>query len=318
MAQYLFPPSGWRGACGSGRVLVTGATGTVGKALVDQLLAAGQQVRAGVRDPSARGLPSGAEPVRLDFSQPATAAPALAGVDRVFLMRPPAISDVRAAMGPFVATAAAAGVRRVVVLSVLGVNPAMPHWRLERMVHAAGLPMTALRPAYFAQNLITAFGRDVRDRSQLALAAGSGKVSFVDTRDVAAVAARLLTGQQEHPGALTLTGPQALSFAAAADLLTAELGRPIRYLPQSLLEHRRHLRASGAPPAYVNVQTVIDLTTRLELASRITDHLPRLLARPATTLQQFVHDHRDAWTPLPGAPGGSGGVGSGRPGPGHG
>lgn len=110
-----------------GAVLVTGATGTVGRALVTELLAAGVPVRAGVRRPGQTDLPGGAEQVHLDFADPATAAPALAGVDRVFLMRPPAISDVRTALGPLVTAAARHGVRRVVVLSVMGVNPARPH-----------------------------------------------------------------------------------------------------------------------------------------------------------------------------------------------
>ena len=115
----------------TGSVLVTGATGTVGQALVADLLAAGVPVRAAVTDLSAV-LPAGAEPVRLDLLDPRTAAPALDGADRVFLLRPPAISDVDRASGPLVRAAAPSGVRRNVVLSVMGVNPAVPHWRTER------------------------------------------------------------------------------------------------------------------------------------------------------------------------------------------
>jgi uncharacterized protein YbjT (DUF2867 family) len=280
----------------TGAVLVTGATGTVGRALVGELLAAGQQVRAGVPDPSSADLPSGAEPVRFDFRDPATAAPALQGVDRLFLMRPPAISDVGTALGPLVRAAAVAGLRRVVVLSVMGVNPALPHWRMERMVQRAGLSMTALRPAYFAQNLLTAFGAELREHARLRLAAGSGRVSFVDARDVAAVASRVLVDPGAHPaGPRTLTGPAALDFAQAAALLSDELGRPIRYEPCSLLDRRRALREQGADPAYVRVQLVIDVTTRLGLAQRVTRGVEEVLGRPATPLASFVHDHRLSW-----------------------
>ncbi len=276
-------------------VLVTGATGTVGRPLVTALLAAGEHVRAGVRDPDSAGLTTGAEVVRLDFGDARTAAPALAGVDRLFLMRPPAISDVRAALGPLVDAARAAGVRQVVVLSVMGVNPALPHWRLERMVRQAGLPSTALRPAYFAQNLLTAFGKELREHSELRLGAGNGKVSFVDARDVSAVAAVLLTQTSPQPAALTLTGPAALTFDQAAALLAAELGRPVAYVSQGLWEHRRELLASGAEPAYANVQLVIDLTTRLGLARRVTPEVAGVLGRPATPLAQYLHDARDGW-----------------------
>lgn len=275
---------------------MTGATGTVGRALLDHLVAAGHHVRAGVRDPDTADLPAAVEVVELDFTDPATAGPAVAGVDRIFLMRPPAISDVSTAMGPLIAAAAARRVRRVVVLSVMGVNPALPHWRMERMVTASGVPMTALRPAYFAQNLLTAFGQDITLRSELPLASGNGKVSFVDTRDVAAVAATVLSDLAAHgTDPLTLTGPQALTFTDAAGLLTRELRRPVRYLRQGLWQRRRQLRHRGMDPAYVRVQLIIDITTRLGLARKITQDVPRILGRPATTLQQFIHDHRGAW-----------------------
>lgn len=285
----------------SGAVLVTGATGTVGRHLVAALVAAGQNVRAGVRDPAGADLPPGAVPVRLDFTDRATAGPALDTVDRLFLLRPPAISNVRTALGPLITAARARGLRQVVVLSVMGVNPLMPHWRMERMVRAAGLPFLALRPAYFAQNLLTAFGEDIRQRSELRLAAGAGRLSFVDARDVAAVAACALTDPQRYgqrgQRALTLTGPEALSFADAAALLSTQLGRTVRYRPQGLLERRRELRTRGLDPTYVRVQLVIDITTRLGLASTVTADVADTLGRPARTLAAFVRDHRTSWLP---------------------
>jgi uncharacterized protein YbjT (DUF2867 family) len=133
-------------------VLVSGATDIVGRHLVAKLLARGQRVRAGVRRPGEANLTPGVDQHRLDFDDPSTASSALkGGVDRVFLMHPPAISDVRTALGPFVAACRERRVRQVVVLSVLGANPAMPHWWMERMVRDAGLRATALRPAYFAR-----------------------------------------------------------------------------------------------------------------------------------------------------------------------
>lgn len=277
-------------------VLVTGASGTVGRPLVTALVAAGQQVRAAVRDPQSALFPPGVEVVRLDLLDPSTAGPALVDVDRIFVMRPPAISDVRNALGPLIQAARYRRIQRVVVLSVMGVNPALPHWRMERMVHNAGLPMTALRPSYFAQNLLTAFGEDIRRHSQLPLACGNGRVSFIDTRDIADAAARIFTDLPGHRvGPVTLTGPEALTFAEVAAQLSGALGRPITYLRQSLRQRRRTLQTQGHPSSYINVQLIIDLTTRLGLAGKTTGDLPRILGRPAGTMAQFIHDHRTHW-----------------------
>lgn len=276
-------------------VLVTGATGTVGRGVVRELLAAGQSVRAGLRDLS-EDVPAGVECVRLDFDDATTVAPALDGVDRLFLLRPPSMTDVRTGLGPLVQEAARRGLHRVVVLSVMGVNPALPHWRMERMVRDAGLSSTALRPAYFSQNLLTALRADLRDRSQIRLAAGKGRMSFVDTRDVAAVAAHVLADPSAHAAApLTLTGPAALSFAEVATVLSEELGRDVTYVRQSLVQRRRELRDQHVPTGYAWVQLVIDATTRMGLADTVTDDVSRVLGRPATSVAQFVHDHRDAW-----------------------
>ena len=92
-----------------------------------------------------------------------------------------------------------------------------------------------------------------------------------------------------------MTGPEALDFSQAAALLSDELGRQISYEPCSLLTRRRTLREQGAEPAYVRVQLVIDVTTRLGLAKRVTRGVEDVLGRPATTLGSFVHDHRDTW-----------------------
>lgn len=278
---------------------MTGATGTAGRAVVGELLAAGQPVHAAVRDVHDAELPPGVVPTRFDFTDPTTAAPALDGVDRLFLMRPPAISEVRTTLGPLIDAARRRGLRQVVVLSVMGVNPVMPHWRMERMVRDAGLASIALRPAYFSQNLLTAFGDQIRERSQLRLAAGAGRLSWIDARDVAAVAARVLTDPQrcgrldQHP--LTLTGPQALTFGDAAALLSTELDRPVSYHAQGLLEHRRELRSAGLDPTYIRVQLIIDITTRLGLASKVTTDVADVLGQRPRSLAAFVNDYGDCW-----------------------
>jgi uncharacterized protein YbjT (DUF2867 family) len=276
------------------KVLVTGATGTVGRELVRALHRLDVPVREAVT--SADSSTSG-DWCRFAFEDTDTWVPALDGVDRVFLMRPPAISDVKGVIRPFIQHMARQAIRQVVVLSLMGVNPAMPHWQLERDVKAAGLPWTMLRPAFFMQNLQTAYRDDIRDHDRIRLPAGGGRTSFIDTRDIADVAALALTQPGAHSGmAYTLTGGQALSWTQVAAALSLELDRPIRYQPIGLLQARKELRAANLPKAYVNVQLLINIVARVGLAAKITDDLPRLLGHTPRTLADYLHDNRDQWT----------------------
>jgi uncharacterized protein YbjT (DUF2867 family) len=270
-------------------ILVTGSSGNVGAPLVSLLRAAGLPVIATATRPQP-------ETRRLDFEDPATFAPALAGVGRVFLMRPPHISDTRRSLRPFVRAMEAAGVEHVALLSLMGVNPAMPHWRVEQDLRASSLAWTFLRPAFFSQNLGAAYRADIRDRDRLRLASGRGRTSFIDARDIAAVAAQVLAEPVAHRAqAYTLTGPEALDYHRVAAMLSAALGRVITYEPVGLLAYRRDLVAEGLPSAFVNVQLLINVVARLGLAARVDDTLPRLLGRPPLTLQRYIEDHRDLW-----------------------
>lgn len=279
-------------------VLVTGPTGTVGAPLTELLADRGVPTVAGARDPATYRGPVAAR--ALDFERPDTFPTALAGVRRVFLMRPPAIADTKGLLRPFIVAARAGGVEQVVFLSVLGVNRALPHWQVEQDLRASGMAWTFLRPSFFAQNLETAYRADIRDGSQLRLASGSGRTSFVDTRDVAAVAVAALTEPAAHRGqAYTLTGPAALTWHEVASMLSAELGRTITYEPLGLLARRAELRRLGLPTASVRVQLVIDVVARVGLAARVTDTTSTVLGRPATPLATYLHDRRDSWlTPV--------------------
>lgn len=279
-----------------GAILVTGATGTVGRHVTDYLVHAGEAVRAGVRDPD-RATVAGRS-VRFDLGDPASWPDAFDGVDRLFLIRPPAMSDVVTYLRPVIHLAASRRVRHVVFLSLIGVNRVMPHWQVEQDIKAAGLPYTFLRPSFFAQNLLTAYRADIAERDEIRLPAGRGRTAFVDTRDVAEVAARvLIRPESHHDRAYSLTGEYALRWDDVAVLLTRALNRRIRYTPIGLLQYRQELLAAGFDPVYVRVQLGINLVARLGLAGRTTPTLRELLGRPPRTMATFISDYRDAWAP---------------------
>jgi uncharacterized protein YbjT (DUF2867 family) len=277
-------------------ILITGATGNVGAALAQQLSEQGVPVRLGMRTPRDPVLPN-AEPVRLDFADPASFAPALSGVQRLFLMRPPAIADTKRYLNPLVDAARAAGVEQIVFLSLLGAerNSVVPHYAVERYLEQSGLGWTFLRPSFFMQNLSTTHRDEIRQQSEIIVPAGNGRTSFIDVRDIAAVAARTLIEDGHIGQAYALTGDEALSYHDAAQLLSIELGRPITYRRPSLVRFVRHRRTRGDAWAFVLVMIGIYTTARFGLAATITETTRRLLGRPTISLAQFIADERAAW-----------------------
>lgn len=276
--------------------LVTGASGEVGRHVVARLVEAGQPVRSTVtaRVP-ARPL-DGQEAVPFDFADQGTYAAALDGVDRIFLMRPPAISDVKTFIRPFIHAAAERQVTQVVFLSLMGVNRVMPHWQVERDLESAGVPHTFVRPGFFAQNLSVAYRTDIAEHDRIRLPAGSGRTSFIDTRDIAAVIALALLDPPAHIGqAYEITGARSWSYDEVAELLGTELARQIRYERVGFLRYRSELRAQGLPAAYVRVQLLINAIARLRLAGSVTETFTALTGRSPISLPASIHHLRDAW-----------------------
>ncbi len=284
-------------------ILVTGASGNVGGAVVRSLIAAGISVRAAGTDPAAleRTFP-GLEVARLDFHLPATFGPALHGAGGLFLLRPPKIATVGPTLNALVDVAEQSLVDHVVFSSVTGAdtNKVVPHHRVETHLEASSLSWTILRPGFFAQNLADAYRTDILRDDRIYLPAGWGRAAFIDVRDLGGVAATVFANPAAHRGAgYTLTGSQALNFEEVAAVLTSELGRPIRYQPAKVLPYMRHLAGQGLPKTQVLVQTVLHAGLRRGQAETVDPSLARLLRRPPLTLAQYVHDHRSTWsTPL--------------------
>lgn len=273
-------------------VLVVGGTGTVGGALVAELADRDCVVRGATRSPPGRGPAD--EWVAFDFAKPETWGDALAGVDALFLLRPPDHSRV-GPIADFVDAAVRVGVERCVVLSVLGAerNPLLPHRRLERHVASTPLDWTVLRPSFFTQNLTEVHGRDLR-HGVLSVPAGDGETSFIDARDVAAVAAVALTEPGHDGAAYDLTGPEALTYAEVADVATETLGHRIEYtrpsLPRFLLRELGH----GRPLGFTLVMCGLYTTARLGLAGRVTDDVETVLGRPPRTVRSFFESEVDS------------------------
>lgn len=278
-------------------ILVTGATGTVGSHVVDRLAESDVIVRAATRDPNGSRVPDGVEVVRFDFEQPETWGGAFEDVDRVFLVRPPEISNVGEFITPAIDAAARVGVEHVVFLSVLGAerNPLLPHRRIEKHLERSEVNWTALRAGFFMENLLEVHGREIAERGEIIVPAGDGATSFVAAADVAAVAVRCLTEPAHHNRAYDVTGSQALTYADVAAVLSDVLDRDIRYTRPSLVDFVRHSRSIGRPWSLTLVMAGLYTVARLGLAGRISDDCQRLLGRPPTSLHSWAREHRTAF-----------------------
>ena len=221
-------------------ILVTGATGNIGGKLVEQLTAQRVPFRAMVRrakDVEALSQPEGVEAVIGDFDDETTVADALQGIDRAFLLTPSS-EEAETQQKTFVELARRAGVKHIVKQSQWAADADSPvrflryHAAVEEKIQESGLAYTFLRPNLFMQGLL-GFRDTIIQQDKFFAAVGEAKISAVDTRDIAAVAAAALTGEGHTGKIYNLTGPQALSHAEMAEELSTALGRPIQFVDVS-------------------------------------------------------------------------------------
>jgi uncharacterized protein YbjT (DUF2867 family) len=234
--------------------------------------------------------------ILFDMTQPETFAPALAGVKKVYLMRPPAISD-SSVFREFVQAAKKAGVQYIVYLSVMGAekNPVIPHHTIENTILDSGIAYTFLRPSYFMQNLSTTHRDDIRLHHEVFVPAGKGKTSFIDVRDIAAVAAMALTQEGHLNKAYELSGNEALDYYQVAAILTEVLGRKITYTRPSVVQFFREMQKRNLPVAFIMVMVALYTVARVGLAKKVTSEFRQLMKRDPISFRQFAEDYKQSW-----------------------
>lgn len=282
----------------NGQILVTGAPGNVGSEVVRALIGKAA-VRVGAWDVEAARLAFDplVEVVRFDFLDPATFQSAFGGVDRLFLVRPPALANVERQIAPAICAAVAAGVKHIVFLSLQGVehNRITPHYKIEQLILSLGVDYTFLRASFFMQNLSTTHRDEIRETDEISLPVGQARTSFIDVRDIGAVAAVALSGEGHTNQIYTLTGAEALTYDEVAAFLSGTLGRSIHYAPCSpmrfLLKQARRKRPLG----YALVMTLLYTITRMGNARTVTDDVQRVLGRAPISFRQFAEDYRACW-----------------------
>ncbi|MEU5718794.1 NAD(P)H-binding protein [Streptomyces sp. NPDC020403] len=271
-------------------IVVTGATGNVGRTVVRLLAGDGEQVTAVARRISGADVPDGVRATPADLADPASLRPALNGADALFLLV--AGEDPEGVL----AVAREAGVRRVVLLSSQGVGTRPQAYRhpalFEAAVVGSGLDWTVLRSGGMASNAF-AWAEPVRTHRTAAAPFGDVALPFVDPDDVAAVACVVLRAEGHKGATYVLTGPEPVTPRQRAAALADALGEPVRFVEQTREEARAQM-ARFMPPA-VAEGTLSILGDPTPDEQRISRAVPDLLGRPATAFAQWARRNAAAF-----------------------
>ena len=275
-------------------ILVTGATGTVGREVVAQLLVAGEKVRALTRNPSRAQLDEQVELVAGDFNQPETLAKAVEGVESIFSL----------AFGPQLAIQEAslaqagqkAGARHIVKLSALRpggeARSAIATWHLasERAIQNMDIAWTFVQPGAFMSNALN-WRDSIKRQGKVFSNYGDGKVAYIHPRDIAAVAVRALTEPGHEGKAYQVTGPEALSVGEVVQFLSEAAGRPIEYVPITDDATREGMQKAGLPVFLIDALLPFASFVRTGKGAEILPTVEQVIGRKPLTFAGWAREH---------------------------
>jgi uncharacterized protein YbjT (DUF2867 family) len=289
-----------------GTILVTGATGTVASELVKQLSSDASRfnIKAGVHSiENANKVQQydRVKAVKIDYDKLEGLEPAFRDVDKIFLLTHPSPKTVEHESN-LVTEAKKSGIKHIVKQSIMGADSGADveamrlHRQTEKLIEESGIPYTFLRPNEFMQGFINFQGATIKSNNAFYIPAEDAKVSFVDVRDIAAVAVRaLVDGDKHYNRTYIITGPEALSYHQAADILSNTAGKKIDYVNVSDEEARGGMKEAGLDDWLIN--TISDLYTvfRKGHASQVSSDVEEVTGRKATAFVEFAKDYADAF-----------------------
>lgn len=280
-------------------ILVVGATGHVGSALVKELVQRGQPVRGLSSRPAraAAGGVVGVEWAQADLVSGQGLDQAFEGVSHAFVFAPPGHARHHEIINPLIERAVRHRLEKVVLMSAMGADadPSAPLRQAELKLEGSGLAWNTVRPNWFMQNFSGVFLPGIVATGRIELPVGQAKTSFIDTRDIAAAAARLLTSHDLDHRAFELTGAEALDHHQVAAILSRVAGKTIAYQPIEPQVLRERLLAAGLPADYADFLVKIMGYQAAGYSERVTDGVQQLLGRLPIPFEQYAQDHRQAW-----------------------
>jgi uncharacterized protein YbjT (DUF2867 family) len=278
-------------------ILVTGATGNIGKELTPLLLQTGQSVRVLTRDErKVAHLDACVERVVGDLDKPETLSEAVKDVERIFLVTFETRQDIH-----MLKAAKEAGVRQIVKLSTLEaaehkIKVGKWHYEREELIRASGLDWTFLCPGMFMSNSIQWWADSIKGQSSVFFPGGKrGRVAPVDPRDVARVAALALTQPGHHGQAYTLTGSELFTIGEMVQVLARVRGKPIQYVDIPPIAAKLFMLKTGMDKTLVNALMEMLASLRRNDGALVTDTVQRLTGQPPRTFEAWCREHTQAF-----------------------
>lgn len=274
------------------RILITGATGSTGSATVSALSQSG----ANIVTASRTGTPPTAHLHRtLDWARPETFPAAVEGIEHLYLLVPPLSADPLTAVVPFIDAARSAGVERLVLLSSSAVQSGDPGLgEVDALIRETFPSWHVLRCSWFMQNVLGdhPLATGIRTRGEIVSATYEGRLPFIDAADIGRTAASLLTAPPGvSNGEYLLTGPEAISYADLATLVSEASGALVRHVNLSIDDYAAHLEAGGYDPAFAKVLASLDTVIASGAQSVVSTTVEDLTGRAPTDYASFLRLH---------------------------
>lgn len=280
------------------RILITGATGNIGKQVIHYLKSKEVKIITGLRNPVLNnGLSSEAPDittVKFDFEATSTFENALQNIDTLFLLRPPHLSDI-SIFKPLINTAQKCKIKEIMFLSVQGAEKSkiIPHNKIERLILQSGIDHIFIRPSYFMQNLTTTLLHDIQNHQKIVLPAGHANFNWIDVDNIAEICAKLLVNFQNWKNkAIEITGYENVNFQHVTRLINESLNTHLIYEDLNPLSFYFRKRKEGELSGKILVMIMLHYLPRFSKDPQISNIYEEITGNRPTTLKEFIQRER--------------------------
>lgn len=279
-------------------ILITGATGNVGFEVIRFLYQIGSSNRviAGVRNiekakNTFKNYPK-LEYVTFDFEDFGTFDQALSGIDKIFLLRPPHISDIERYFKPLIESIKKNNIKEIVFLSVQGAEKSsiIPHNKIEKLISESGLDYIFLRPSYFMQNLTTTLSKDIKTKREIILPSGKAKFNWIDIENIGEASALLIDHFEKYKNqAIEITGLENENFDHVCRLINLAIVSPIRFRNVNPFAFYRIKKREGMQKGMIIVMLLLHFLPRFQKEPVISNFYESLTGKKPTGLRSFIN-----------------------------